>query len=223
MRYSNRHHLLVDAPGIDHWDFATEGMAASTVSRVRGENAPRLQRTFEIVNRYVLAFFNAYVKEDAAEAAFLRRAPSANGAPEGLATIRELPGIRPAPTLEAFEQLLATRGAAAGLEEFEAARRRDPDAPLFTEGRLNTLGYRLLNREKPAEAIAVFRTIVQMFPASTNAWDSLSEALERHGSRTEALDTTLKALAALEAEALSPARRQQLETALRERLARLQR
>jgi hypothetical protein len=42
MRYSNRHHYLVDAPGIHHWDFATEGMAASTVLGMRGANANAL-------------------------------------------------------------------------------------------------------------------------------------------------------------------------------------
>ena len=36
MRYSTRYRYLVDAPGIHHWDFATEGMAASTVPGLRG-------------------------------------------------------------------------------------------------------------------------------------------------------------------------------------------
>ena len=36
MRYSTRYRYLVDAPGIHHWDFATEGMAASTVLRTAG-------------------------------------------------------------------------------------------------------------------------------------------------------------------------------------------
>ena len=31
MRYSTRYRYLVDAPGMHHWDFATEGMAASAV------------------------------------------------------------------------------------------------------------------------------------------------------------------------------------------------
>ena len=89
MRYSTRYRYLVDAPGIHHWDFATEGMAASAVLGVRGQNGPALQQAFETTNRYVLQFFNAYVKHDREAVAFLRRDPQANGAPAGLVSVRE--------------------------------------------------------------------------------------------------------------------------------------
>ena len=64
MRYSTRYRYLVDAPNIHHWDFATEGMAASAVLGNRGKDGPRLQQAFETTNRYVLQFFNAYLKRD---------------------------------------------------------------------------------------------------------------------------------------------------------------
>ena len=136
MRYSNRHHYLVDASGIHHWDFALEGMAASTVLGARGANGPRLQQVFETTNRYVLAFFNAYVKGDQAELAFLRRDPAANGARAGLATIRELPGVQPAPGLQAFEAMIHQRGIDTAMAAFRAARARDPQAPLFNSAQL---------------------------------------------------------------------------------------
>ena len=91
MRYSTRYRYLVDAPGIHHWDFATEGMAASAVLGNRGPNGPALQQAFEMTNRYVLQFFNAYVKHDREAVAFLRRDPQANGAAAGLVTVREYP------------------------------------------------------------------------------------------------------------------------------------
>ena len=47
MRYSTRFHYLVDAPGIDHADFATEGMVASVMPGLRGDQAPRLRQAFE--------------------------------------------------------------------------------------------------------------------------------------------------------------------------------
>ena len=43
MRYSHRFRYLVDAPQIHHWDFATEGMAASAVFGLRSPNTARLQ------------------------------------------------------------------------------------------------------------------------------------------------------------------------------------
>jgi len=221
MRYSTRYRYLVDAPGIHHWDFATEGMAASTILGNRGEAGPRLRQAFETTNRYVLAFFNAYVKRDAQELAFLRRTPDANGAPEGLATIRELPGIEPAATPEGFFQSITERGVTAALAQFEADRTRDPEAALFREDRLNALAYRLLRTQKAPEAIAIFRRIIELYPASSNAYDSLSEALETTGAREEALAVTRKGLEVLERQDLTPQARQQMADLLRARLKRL--
>jgi hypothetical protein len=221
MRYSVRHHYLVDAPGIHHWDFATEGMAASTVLGIRGENGPRLQKVFETTNRYLLAFFNAYVKRDQAELAYLRRDPAANGAPAGLATIRELPAVEPAPTVEAFQTLILARGPQAAMAAFYEARRTDPEAALFNETRLNQLAYRLLRDEKRAEAIAIFRAIVELAPGSSNAYDSLAEALEGAGERAEALSLTRKGQEVLEREQLAPERKQQMKEVLEGRVRRL--
>jgi hypothetical protein len=221
MRYSTRYRYLVDAPGIHHWDFATEGMAASTVLGNRGEQGPRLRQAFETTNRYVLAFFNAYVKQNTEELSFLRRSPEANGAPAGLATIREMAAIEPAPTSEAFQRIVAERGIAAAMSEFEAARARDPQAALFREDRLNALAYRLLRSQKGPEAIVIFRRIVELFPASSNAYDSLSEALETTGARAEALEVARKGLEVLERQDLAPDARGRIADLLHARLKRL--
>ena len=221
MRYSPRHHYLVDAPGIHHWDFATEGMAASTVLRIRGENGPRLQQAFETTNRYLLAFFNAYVKRDEAELAFLRRDPAANGAPAGLATIRELPAVAPAPTIQAFQTMMLTRGSQVAMAAFNEALRTDPRAELFNEARLNQAAYRILRQQKPAEAIAIFRAIVALYPQSSNAYDSLAEALEGTGERAEALSVSRTGLEVLEREQLTPERKQQIRETLAGRVKRL--
>ena len=221
MRYATRYRYLVDAPQIHHWDFATEGMAASAVLGIRGEAGPRLQQAFETTNRYVLAFFNAYLKNDREELAFLRRDPAANGAPAGLATIREIPGITPAPTLDAFAQIVAERGIAAAMALFEEARARDPQGPLFVESRLNMLGYRLLRSGKVAEAVTILRKTVEMYPASSNAYDSLGEALEAAGSRDEALTVTRQGLEVLARQELTPAQRQDMAALLQARLKRV--
>ena len=221
MRYSQRYHYLVDVPNIHHWDFATEGMAASTVLENRGENGPRYRQAFETTNRYLLAFFNAHVKGDASELAYLRRDPAANGAPAGLATIRELPAVRPAPTIPDFEKLIAERGIDSALVVFGTARREDPRAQLFDERRLNSLAYRLLRREKRAEALAIFRTILQVYPRSANAHDSYSEALEAAGDRAQAIEVTRRGLEALDREQLPTERKTQLKGTLEARLKRL--
>lgn len=49
------------------------------------------------------------------------------------------------------------------------------------ENLINIAGYQLLNGNKPDEAIAVFKTNVERYPASANVYDSLAEAYERGG------------------------------------------
>jgi hypothetical protein len=199
MRYSTRYRYLVDVPGIHHWDFATEGFAASTILQNRGEHGQRLRQAFETTNRYVLAFFNAYVKGDAEGLAFLRRSPEANGAPAGLATIRELPAVEPAPTVDGFGTLIAQKGVAEAMRVFERARAADPEAALFREPDLNRLGYRLLRGGNREAAVAVFRKVTAIHPASANAHDSLAEALEAAGDVPGALAATRRALELLSA------------------------
>jgi hypothetical protein len=221
MRYSTRYHYLVDAPGIHHWDFATEGMAASTVLGNRGANGSRLGKAFETTNRYLLAFFNAYVKGDQAELAFLRRDPAANGAPAGLATIRELPAVEPAPSVQAFESLIAARGLDSAMTIFNDARARDPKAQLFEESQLNRVGYRLLRTHKVAESVAYLKMAIQLYPNSANTYDSASEALEVARDTAQAVEVARKGLEVLKRQQLSPPERQSLRESLEGRLKRL--
>ena len=46
---------------------------------------------------------------------------------------------------------------------------------------INQMGYQLLNNKKNEEAIAVFKSNVERYPASANVYDSLAEAYERSG------------------------------------------
>jgi tetratricopeptide (TPR) repeat protein len=85
------------------------------------------------------------------------------------------------------------------------------------------MGYRLLRQHGRQDgALAIFRKVVELYPGSTNAYDSLSEALEAAGSRAEALSVAKRGLEALEKETLTPERKQQLGDLLRERVKRVQ-
>ena len=49
------------------------------------------------------------------------------------------------------------------------------------ENLINQIGYQLIFANKPEEAIAVFKTNIERYPASANVYDSLAEAYERGG------------------------------------------
>ncbi|MEO7215105.1 serine hydrolase [Mucilaginibacter sp.] len=62
------------------------------------------------------------------------------------------------------------------------------------EGELNGWGYQLLGQKKPAEAVAIFKLNIVLYPKSANAYDSLGEALEITGNNKESLLNYQKSL-----------------------------
>ncbi len=62
------------------------------------------------------------------------------------------------------------------------------------EAQLNGLGYRLMAQGNTGAAVTVFRWIVERFPTSPNAYDSLGEALAKSGDREGAIRSYRRAL-----------------------------
>ena len=63
-----------------------------------------------------------------------------------------------------------------------------------SERQINGLGYVLLQRKKPVEAIAVFQINTRRFPQSWNAFDSLGEAYAAAGDRVRAIENYQRSL-----------------------------
>ncbi|MGK5028526.1 serine hydrolase [Janthinobacterium sp. MDT1-19] len=69
-----------------------------------------------------------------------------------------------------------------GLDKKLAAIRRQHGLSEPTEDDLNAWGYRLLRRQQPKQAVAVFQLGVQLYPQGANGHDSLAEAYEVDGA-----------------------------------------
>jgi tetratricopeptide (TPR) repeat protein len=204
MRHSERIRLVLEQPGLDHWDVATEGMATAAVLGIRGEKAAGVRRTFEAANLYTRRFLDAHVKGDAAALAWLREPPERHGL-GGVVSVEALPAAPPAPTPAELERVGRTRGDAAVVEALKQARASDPGAAVLAEGALNRLGYRLLARGQAGLAVDVLAIAIEKYPASANAQDSLAEALEAAGRHAEAVAASRKALELLDARPGTPA------------------
>jgi len=66
--------------------------------------------------------------------------------------------------------------------------------PLATEGELNVYGYQLLGENKFPQAIDAMKLMVQKFPESANAWDSMGEAYALSGDKKNAITSFKKSL-----------------------------
>ncbi len=58
---------------------------------------------------------------------------------------------------------------------------------------LNVVGYYLITKNRPADAIAVFQANARLYPNEANSYDSLGEAYERNGQKDLALANYEKA------------------------------
>ena len=79
------------------------------------------------------------------------------------------------------------KGIDAALKAFDQGKSGGPNSYYIDEGKINQLGYQLLNRGKTAEAIEVFKLNVREFPKSANTYDSLGEAYLKAGNRELAI------------------------------------
>ncbi len=66
--------------------------------------------------------------------------------------------------------------------------RKDAANYYLKENEFNHLGYNLMGKDKNEEALAVFKTTIQLFPMSWNAYDSYGEALLKNGKKEEAIE-----------------------------------
>jgi tetratricopeptide (TPR) repeat protein len=87
-----------------------------------------------------------------------------------------------------------------GLEAAEKAliqltSRREKDGPIFDEADFNALGYRLLQEKNIGFALYVFEKNVQLYPGSSNAYDSMGEAFLESGRKAQAIESYRKSLA----------------------------
>jgi CubicO group peptidase (beta-lactamase class C family) len=85
-----------------------------------------------------------------------------------------------------------------GIEEaarqFREERRQHPDTFKVNEGGLNSMGYGYLRSKKIKEAIEIFKLNVEVFPASSNVYDSLAEAYMENGDKELAIQNYKKSI-----------------------------
>ncbi len=185
LKYSNRYRL--ELAGMLHQDFSSFPMFGARSAATPTRNPETAQRGYQTVCRYVLNFFDAYLKGDGRALQFIARDPERNGAADSVAKFETLGATEPPPTEEKFLKVLAQQGFEQAVKLYRESRARDPRQPVFSENFLNQLGYRLINRNQLSQALEIFKLNVEAYPSSANAYDSLGEAYMRGGNKELAI------------------------------------
>ena len=92
-------------------------------------------------------------------------------------------------------ELLMAGKTAEALAGYRKIKNESPDNVSIEEGRINNLGYRLLQQKRVADAIAMFKMNVEFYPNAWNTYDSLGEAYMVNGEKELAIANYKKSLA----------------------------
>ncbi|MHB8215613.1 MAG: DUF2306 domain-containing protein [Candidatus Sulfotelmatobacter sp.] len=95
---------------------------------------------------------------------------------------------------ETLSPTIASSGIDAAIKQYHELKAAQPTTYNFDEGELNSLGYRLLNAKKVNEAIRILQLNVEVYPQSSNVYDSLGEAYMDDSNKPLAIDNYRKSL-----------------------------
>jgi CubicO group peptidase (beta-lactamase class C family) len=98
-----------------------------------------------------------------------------------------------ADNLVPFELLMAGKTSEA-IAGYRRIKSESPDNVSVEEGRINNLGYVLMRQNKLADAIAIFKLNVELYPKAWNTYDSLGEAYMTNGEKELAITNYKKSL-----------------------------
>jgi dienelactone hydrolase len=112
-------------------------------------------------------------------------------------------------------------GAARAADFYREAHKRDPQAFVFPEFAVNLLGYDRLQTGDKEEAIEFFKLNTEVYPASANTQDSLSDGYLAAGQKELALAAEEKCVALLPGDKNGAEFKARLEKVAQEKIAKL--
>src|SRR6266446_7134096 len=120
-------------------------------------------------------------------------------------TLIKTPGHAPADTVASasvINQIRMPGGVAQVTQELIEARRKDPDAQLFPEITVSTIGQDHMRAGEPKLAVEVLKLVLLAYPESADANETLAEAYLADGQKELARQHAEKALALLDSHRL---------------------
>lgn len=93
-----------------------------------------------------------------------------------------------------MEEIILAEDIERGVAEYGRMRAQPPGVYYFDQFELNEMGYRLVGADRRAAATRVFELIVEAYPDSYNAHDSLGEVYALNGDRERAIEHYQRAI-----------------------------
>jgi tetratricopeptide (TPR) repeat protein len=145
------------------------------------------------VARYTLEFLDAYLKHDEAALAFLKKAPAENGVPPHLMTVNFRAAKGTPATFEALRVETGKKGFDHLAEVYAEMKKEKPDFKIG-DTPMYIWATELKDDGHLPEAIDVLKLELQIYPDSSDAYDSLGDAYQKSGQNQLAIENYQKAL-----------------------------
>lgn len=98
------------------------------------------------------------------------------------------------PTEEEFFEIIKTQGIARAVEVYRTVKKDHPEAIIFRERPLNSLGYQYLYSGKIEDALGIFKLNIEAYPEAFNTYDSYAEACMMKGDMELAIENYKKSV-----------------------------
>ncbi|MEM7550452.1 MAG: prolyl oligopeptidase family serine peptidase [Bacteroidota bacterium] len=179
---------------LSHSYFSTLGVLFNERDPRQDKSDPEIMQSYKLVCDYSLNFLDAFLKGNSESLKFLSTDPEELGVEKGLISIKRKEPEDVAFTFRDFNEKAANQSYK-NLGELHAEILDDHSAFLIEEWKLNNLGLQLLYNSKTSkQAISVFQFATQLFPKSSNLFDSLAEAHLFLGQKDKAIVNFEKSL-----------------------------
>lgn len=177
-----------------HVDFSPAALRFMPPSHFENYTRAEVEQAYNWTARYMLAFADAYLKNDAAGLAFIQRSPTQNGAPRHMALYEpRTVDAGPVATRAGFAAELAKLGYAQAIAIYAKLHGRDSSFVL-SESDINGWGYELVRSDKAAAGVEMFKLGVSLYPNDGNLHDSLAEGYEALGDQANAIASYQRSL-----------------------------
>ncbi|WP_296700814.1 CocE/NonD family hydrolase [Algoriphagus sp.] len=179
---------------LTHTNFSSLGVLFAERDPRQDMPDSEIMESFRLVSTYTLNFLNAYLKNDSEGKEFLSKSPKENQIKDELISINSK---FPAPekyTFRDFNEQAANQEYKNLKLLYEQILTIHPSFQL-PEGNLNNLGLQLLFNPKTSNfGINVFLLAIELYPNSSNLFDSLAEAYLFVGEKEKAKENFAKSL-----------------------------
>jgi tetratricopeptide (TPR) repeat protein len=177
-----------------HVDFSPAALRFMPPSHFEDYTREEVEQAYYWTARYMLAFADAYLKNDAAGLAFVQRSPTQNGAPRHMALYEPRSADNgPVATRAGFAAELARRGFDHAVVIYTQLHADDGSFAL-SESDINGWGYELLRSGREAAGVEIFKLGVSLYPKDSNLHDSLAEGYEATDNKPAAIASYQKSL-----------------------------